>query len=649
MKQNGLTYQLILICLFILAGCKKDEIVTEEKLSTQDLDKEMSISAVTNSTTGFILGINGHPLTQKAYFSVTPYSQANTLKGMDMKFYRIDVNTDADGTMWGADRFLTLQSALKSQNIEMLPQINLKHLSLEISETTAYWKGRVLGEGFSRRYGKYFSYYELGNQQGTKLITSGDGSLASNYDYKKVRVLAAYLKGIDNGLKKVDKDAKTIVNTTWKHYGYLKMIQDLNVKFDIVGYNWYSNMGNGFDIMNTASNLVKKPVWVTSITFKNGSYNSTEAQQSEYLNNFITECTKKPAIKAVFINELFDQPELTSAPVTERYHGVIKWESTYTKFEYKTIGKLLLNQKANISSSNFYNTNLVTGITGHPLNQHAYMNTPANTQIQLLKDMKMSYYRIDISTHADGTIWNTKKFDELRIAASNGGIKLLPTLFLNGLSYKQTESEAFRVGKSLTYGFAKKYGQYFDVYELGNEEESKIILSKSYDGDSPSHYDATKMKILTAFLKGMDQGIKEGDEGSKTIINAGWKHYSYLKGLEAAGVNYDIVGYHWYSDMDGVDPFVMLKDVFTKPVWFTEIGKKHGTADGDEASQAKWTMDFIEKSKKYSFVKAVMLYELFDQPTLITPFIGERHYGVYKWESPHTRFTKKTLAYNLTK
>lgn len=639
------------LCLRIILGltislffiyCSKEQIPSLDQaiIRASLIQNKADIQARKNQ---IILGVIGQPINQSAYFNTPAYTQIRMLKDMNMAYYKIYISTDEDGSIANEPRFNELITAAVENNVKLLPMLWLDELDYTNSVAGAYKKGKAQGSGFAKKYGQSLDYYELGSQLESKLINSSavDGSSSSHYDQAKFKVLAAFLKGMNEGIKANDKGAKTIINATWKHYAYLQMLENEGINFDVVGYNWYSNMGSEAAISAKLASLFKKPIWFTGIFFKNGTYGNTEEDQKEWINNFIVRVKPNPSVKAVFIYELLDQPGLKNSPQTEKHQGLIKWESPYTESEYKLAGQSFLTVKSPAPSTT--GKNLILGINGHPLNQVAYFKTPVSRQIDLLKDLNMSYYRVDVATDRFGNVISWKRFDPLVAATAARGIKLLPMLWLTDLDYTVNAASAYHRGKTVGSGFAKRYRNNIDYYELGNEEESKILLSPGLDGSSPSHYDQKKFNILAAYLKGMDEGIKANDPGAKTIIDAGWKHYGYLKMLEKAGVGFDIVGYHWYSNMDSVDPFTMLTDIFQKPIWFTEVSYRNGSLNGKEAQQSEWTKNFVNKCRQAPAVKAVFFYELFDQPSLVAR-PKDRDYGVVKWTNSFSNWRFKAVG-----
>jgi hypothetical protein len=298
--------------------------------------------------------------------------------------------------------------------------------------------------------------------------------------------------------------------------------------------------------------------------------------------------------------------------------------------------------------SNLTGAGLMLGINGHPLSDAPYVTTGATKQVQLLKSMGMNWYRINVQTRSDGTMSADALFQSLQIAADKENINLLPMLYTRTLNLSKSEAESYKLGKTLGSNFAAKYGKYFSYYDLGNDLELEL-LQKSKTGQSQFHYDRRKFNVTAAYLKGMDEGIKSKDPGAKTMISAGWLHYGFIRMCDWYGVKFDVVAYHWYSDMEGAatnspynidDITVKLASLFpNKPIWFTEMNYRYKPTNRNyETNQNDFIKKFIAKCKNNPQVKVVLIYELLNEPY---KSIEEGNFGIMKWTLPYTIWAKK--------
>ncbi|MCL4638670.1 MULTISPECIES: glycosyl hydrolase [Olivibacter] len=324
--------------------------------------------------------------------------------------------------------------------------------------------------------------------------------------------------------------------------------------------------------------------------------------------------------------------------------GLLTFSCSKESLKEESVATSLTNTvtKLTLTRSDF-----MLGVNGHPLNQAAY-NTPAYKQIDLLEKLNMGVYRIDVPfSSSTGQISNLSAYARIKSSADSAGITLLPMVPTATLNFTGTETAAYQSGYTRAFNFGSQYKNDFKYYNLGNELDNECI--KTGTGRNESDYDSVKFKIIAAHLKGMDEGIKAADPDAETMVVAGWLHYKYLQMLEDYGVNFDIVAYHWYDNMEtnaaGSPYFIpditqYISSKFTKPIWFTETGSKNSGTDPDSV-QRNFLNSFLAKCQNNPQVKAAIIYELFDQPLRAG---NEANYGLYRWITPYTSYAPKLWA-----
>lgn len=343
-------YIIVLVSSFLSSACFYSPVMNKNSLH------EHSALPV-NISSDFIWGINGHPIEDKAYLPISIEKQLDLLSEHQMTFYRIDVNTLQDGGINTKDnrnvRFENLLKESEKRGVSILPVIKFYNIHLEnqvFTSDEAYNKGKNQGQGFASRYGEYFDYYGLGNELDLKAqLPNTKGMKKEDYDNHKMELITAYLKGLSDGIKSIEPTAKTIINCAlWVHWGYLDILKEKNVDYDILGYHWYSDNGRPLlDINIPNINALKvlesynKPIWLTEINRKRGSLYYREREQDEMMKMFLRNISDKNSIKAFFVYELFDQSHLLYeewAGAEETSYGIIGWKSdppNYSEFHYK--------------------------------------------------------------------------------------------------------------------------------------------------------------------------------------------------------------------------------------------------------------------------------------------------------------------------
>lgn len=357
----------LVILTFVLIGCQTEdqfELKKGNNLQEIGLTSTFSMARIGDpieTTSDFIWGINGHPVSQEGYSdSRVPYSsQLEYLTTFGLIPYRVDVPVNSDGSVVRESDLTTLVNLADQSNIMILPMIYLSGLDYSDSETVSRTKGYNLGVGFANRYQNMFDYIQMGNEQELKgILGSGlSGSQTSHYDIDKFNVLAAFWEGLNSGIKEVNSSIKTSINCSgWYHYGLFQLIDDYSfenrqIEYDIIGYHWYSEMGdldrqaenyqgNIFELLE--SRYPSKDVWITEINRRNGSINeessgghsflepaNKEAAEAFWIDRYISQLENLPNVKAFFVYELLEQPYFDDglgfeAP-HEAYFGVVEF------------------------------------------------------------------------------------------------------------------------------------------------------------------------------------------------------------------------------------------------------------------------------------------------------------------------------------
>lgn len=287
----------------------------------------------------------------------------------------------------------------------------------------------------------------------------------------------------------------------------------------------------------------------------------------------------------------------------------------------------------------------ILGVNGHPFVQEGYWNVPIDQQLGLVRELG-GWYRNDWNWGLDFT-----HSDALVTAAEAKGVKLLPILFpdvrgANG-DLREIRRLAFEHGKAI----ASRYRGRITHYELSNELDCQAMTKwpngGDRDGAARSDYDFHKYSERCELLRGLAEGILEGDPDAKRIIDcAGWLHFGFMDRLIDDAVPFEIVSWHWYSDMGDItqpiqsysgkyDVLARLKS-WGKEIWMTEYNRRNGDMDADEQAQADYLRDQITKLRQGGLVKAFFVYELLDEPYFQG---GEGHYGLVKLEQREGKWT----------
>lgn len=278
----------------------------------------------------------------------------------------------------------------------------------------------------------------------------------------------------------------------------------------------------------------------------------------------------------------------------------------------------------------------VWGINGHPLTQYAYNIRTWDKQIAYLQDLQIQSYRIDMPLKEGGLARNylaIKLFNVLKAAR----IDPLPVVFPRENRNLQDSNTVYKHYREEGMRFARQYASYFDIMEVGNEWDLKIMKKGIIvDGTKESHYNLNEAKYRMWLLKGFIDGVKSVKPVMKVSLSFTWVHWFYLELLKQYNVNYDIIGWHWYSNMGDItnvrkpygNVLLHIKQKFKKNIWITEFNTWMGTTRSSLDSQKEYIQTSIKNLHEQGIVKGFFIYELFDQPNLAERYPKEARYGI---------------------
>lgn len=176
------------------------------------------------------------------------------------------------------------------------------------------------------------------------------------------------------------------------------------------------------------------------------------------------------------------------------------------------------------------------------------------------------------------------------------------------------------------YSWGKHIAEHFKgkvrYYQMLNEV-SGTAIKPNYPGNNFSDFDSEKYRAVKDYLLGLSKGIKEADPDAKRVVSAHWVGIAIIDKLIEDGVDFEIIGWNWFSSM-GDDPTnVKMPDgsnlnipdylkKYNKKFWITEANRSEGSYDNKEKEQAEFINSLINNIKKSDLISGIFVYRLFD-------------------------------------
>ncbi len=281
------------------------------------------------------------------------------------------------------------------------------------------------------------------------------------------------------------------------------------------------------------------------------------------------------------------------------------------------------------------------GVTGHPHHYEAYPERQLPEQIRLAAQLGSDLYRIN------SVPVNRNDFAYLdRVLALCSSYDMDMMLVLDSFP-GETEQEIYENGKAI----AAHFGQRLAFVQAGNELDNQCIQSAMVDGSSIGHFETHQYDEVMPKLKALLKGLQEGSSGTKTVVNIAYRHYGFLQRLVNDGIEFDVIGWDWYSNMgDYTHVFPTLLS-FEKPVMICETNIWEGMGKDHTEERTRYLVDFMNYVYGYnsSLPLGFLVYELMDEPAFGDGSNVEAHFGLVDCRRDGTIIAPKQAYYDIQK
>lgn len=606
--------------------------------------------------TRFMLGVNGHPLTSIPYNSlsssvpgITAQQQVDIMVELGIGWYRIDVNTDNDGRALADSAFRSVINRCNNAGIQVLPMFYDNSEAFQTTGDTegAYNNAYKKMAGVAAEYGGLFTHCELGNRwelSRNLLNRPGLGTEAAHYNLDRLEVCLAYLKGMEDGLKSTRPEIKTILNTSgyyplhWARQAFATVSS-----IDICGWHWYADMAavvkstlGWEDVLPELYKEFGRPIWITSSNSKwdpNKTEEENDQEQVYWFNKFSMDCREFPYCEAYFIDELLDKalPGETISPVDSTQHyGIYKFQGIDLSAPQPDYQSTLTEKPLVVRLKG--EKNFIFGINGHPVNTIPYngnssvvIGVTAQQQVDLMVELGVQWYRIDVQTNEVGFAQSDAAFRSVINRCKQVGIQVLPVFYDSSELFQATGDVegAYQHGFRKMEGVAKNYGDLLTHCELGNEWELfRNLLNKTGPGTLPEHYNLERLAVCKAYVKGMEEGLKSVCRHIKSMVNtAGFYPIYWAHQVFEAAPSIDICAWHWYNEMPNAakatfgweDVLPEIYREFGRPIWITESNSRWNSSkpeDVNNQEQVEWFNKFFKDCLEFPQCEAYFVHEL---------------------------------------
>ncbi len=305
-----------------------------------------------------ILGIIGGIFIASGVFSKKPsfmwgvMTREASLQDYTLAYWNSELTQDqALGVKWikadydahaGYKRSVEMVQAAHAKGINVLFQFAPADV---LTVKDPYNDGYSLGKKLATKLKGQVTYYQLMSEPGSTALKGPQytGLSQSDYDPAKYQIIMGWLKGASDGVRATDPTAKIVINDQWTHFAFFDMINRDGVKYDILGWNWFSDMGfigdktlaDGTKVFDHIK-AFNKPIIFTEVNERPDSVKGMdENAQSDFIQKMADFAwVNKNVVKGFFVLELTDQPPTQTSSKIPEYYGLIHFkqlpDGTYT-------------------------------------------------------------------------------------------------------------------------------------------------------------------------------------------------------------------------------------------------------------------------------------------------------------------------------
>lgn len=223
----------------------------------------------------------------------------------------------------------------------------------------------------------------------------------------------------------------------------------------------------------------------------------------------------------------------------------------------------------------------------------AYRDIGAAEAVRRVREMGLSHYRVDtfgVTERPDGS----SLFDQVVLEANRQGVTLLPILYAGNTAGVPTE-RLYEKARNRARNFARYYREQFKYIEIANEMDLGCLLP-GRSGALVTDYDPEKLARAAEVIRGLCDGVRDEDPAMQRLVGtAGWYHHGFIDALLQRGVQFEILAWHWYSEMGSMQRVMAKLSSYGKPIWMTEFSRRDGAFRGLRESDGL-TSDAIGKA-----------------------------------------------------
>lgn len=277
--------------------------------SSVDGDQRRIVTAA-NYKEPFMWGVNANPSAIGNYSIDTWTQQMTYVNQLGTPWIRLSFDNTPSNKFQIFDEMI---NQANKQGIKVYLGLGSTKPVTSIDDT--YQDGFKVGSEVATHYKGKVKYYQLMSEQGSTALKGGQytGENESDYNPTKYAKVRDWMKGASDAIRKADPNAYLVITDQWTHTAYFDMLIRDKVQFDIIGWNWFGDMGmmntrklkNGTLLIDKLKSF-NKPLILAEVNYRPGATGMDEEKQSEFIQKMADWAANSGVIKGFFVHELVD-------------------------------------------------------------------------------------------------------------------------------------------------------------------------------------------------------------------------------------------------------------------------------------------------------------------------------------------------------
>ncbi|MFF0339797.1 twin-arginine translocation signal domain-containing protein [Kribbella sp. NPDC004875] len=279
------------------------------------------------ATTLSAWGVCGHPpsIDDTSYPAAGVWDQLALAASLGVGYYRVDFmipTTDSASTDWSW--YDAVLSAARQNGVQLMAILTVPDA---IADADNGWIQSQVSM-LVARYAGQIPLYQIQNEMDGVCINGPgvDGSSINDYNPDRYAAVRDRMWAICDGVRASDSQAGRVVNMTWKHTGFLQLLNNDGLPYEVNGLDWYWGMDDLINTLVVINRFQQREILITELNIADGTRSASEADQANYIAGAVQQLRSlaPDKVHGVYIYELFDQPAWDDS---QAHYGLVRVNS----------------------------------------------------------------------------------------------------------------------------------------------------------------------------------------------------------------------------------------------------------------------------------------------------------------------------------